>query len=93
MKKTLNILLLFVRNPGHKNIKYLLRQVQGINGRGKIFLKYNLFIFGCAGSLLLCELFSSCGEWGFLIVVPSLVVEHGLSGPGASAVAAPGLHR
>ena len=25
-----------------------------------------LFIFGCAGSLLLCRLFSSCGEWGLL---------------------------
>ena len=25
-----------------------------------------LFIFGCAGSLLLQEFFSSCGEWGLL---------------------------
>ena len=25
-----------------------------------------LFIFGCAGSLLLCGLFSRCGEWGLL---------------------------
>ena len=25
-----------------------------------------LFISGCAGSSLLCELFSSCGEWGLL---------------------------
>ena len=33
-------------------------------------LKKNLlFIFGCAGSsLLLCRLFSSCGEWGLLFV-------------------------
>ena len=34
------------------------------------FFYYNLFIylfiFGCAGSLLLCGLFSSCGEWGLL---------------------------
>ena len=49
------------------------------------FLK-NIFIFGCAGSLLQCRLFSSCGERGllfiairdFLIVVTSLVVEHRL---------------
>ena len=27
-----------------------------------------LFIFGCAGSLLLCRLFSSCREWGLLFV-------------------------
>ena len=46
----------------------------------------NIFIFGCAGSLLLCRLFSSCGEQGllftatrdFLIVVTSLAVEHRL---------------
>ena len=25
-----------------------------------------LFMFGCAGSLLLQEFFSSCGEWGLL---------------------------
>lgn len=33
-------------------------------------LKKNLlFIFGCAGSsLLLCRLFSGCGEWGLLFV-------------------------
>ena len=46
-----------------------------------------LFIFGCVGSLLLCAGFlSSYGEWGLLffavrgllIVVASLVVEHGL---------------
>ena len=28
-------------------------------------LKKYLFIFGCAGSSLLCRLFSSCGEWGY----------------------------
>ena len=44
------------------------------------------FISDCAGSLLLCGLFSSCGEWGLLLVavqellmeVTSLVTEHGL---------------
>jgi len=42
-------------------------------------LKKNyLFIFGCAGSLLLLRLFSSCSEWGFLIAVASLVAEHRL---------------
>ena len=45
-----------------------------------------LFIFGCVGSLLCARAFSSCGERGLLfvavhrllIVVASLVVEHGL---------------
>ena len=27
-----------------------------------IFFKFYLFIFGCVGPLLLCRLFSSCGE-------------------------------
>ena len=31
-----------------------------------LFKKDYLFIFGCAGSLLLCGLFSSCAEWGLL---------------------------
>ena len=54
-----------------------------------IFLKIYLciyFIFGCVGSLLLRTAFSSCGERGLpyvavrglLIVVASLVAEHGL---------------
>ena len=30
------------------------------------FLKNYLFTFGCAGSPLLCGLFSSCVEWGLL---------------------------
>ena len=31
----------------------------------QLFFKNNfLFIFGCAGSLFLCKLFSSCSEWG-----------------------------
>ena len=53
-------------------------------------LKKNIFIFGCAGSLLLCGLLSSFGEQGYslvaehgcLNVVASLVVEHGLQGAG-----------
>ena len=44
-----------------------------------------IFIFGCVGSLLLCEDFS-CGEWGLLFVlvlglliaVASVVAEHRL---------------
>ena len=51
------------------------------------FFFFNLFIFGCVGSSLLhVQAFSSCGERGLLfvvvrgllIVVASLVVEHGL---------------
>ena len=50
-----------------------------------IYLFY-LFIFGCVGSSLLRAGFSSCSEWGplfiavrgLLIVVASLVAEHGL---------------
>ena len=57
-----------------------------------------LFIFDCAGSLLLCRLFSSCGDWGLLFVavcgllfsVASLDAENGLSGVWASAVVALG---
>ena len=50
-----------------------------------------VFIFGCARSLLLCGLFSSCSKWeplfvavpGLLIAVASLIAEqdsgaHGL---------------
>ena len=42
------------------------------------FLKNNfvhLFIFGCAGPSFLYGLFSSCGEWGLLVAVASLVLE------------------
>ena len=68
----------------------------------KIPLKKNIYIyifFGCAGSLLLCRLLSSCSEQRLLffavlrhlIVVTSLVVEeHGLSGTWASVAAAVG---
>ena len=62
----------------------------------------NLFIcFGCAGSSLLPELCSGCGEQGsslvavamheLLIVGASLAVERGLSGVWASVVTALGL--
>ena len=40
-----------------------------------------VFIFGCAGSSLLCELFSSCGERGAALcrsAPASLVAEHRL---------------
>ena len=57
-----------------------------------------IFIFGCAGSSLLCQLFSNCGQWGhsvaknrLLIAVASLVAELGLSGLRASVVVAHGL--
>ena len=48
--------------------------------------KKKIFIYGCAGSSFLCELFSSYGEWGYspvavhglLIAVASLVAEHEL---------------
>ena len=42
------------------------------------FFNICLFGFDCAGSLLLPGLFCSCREQGLLIVVGSLVVEHGL---------------
>ena len=46
----------------------------------------NLVVFGCAGSLLLQELFSSCREWGYcliavlglLIAMAPLIVDRGL---------------
>ena len=48
-------------------------------------VKIILFNFGCAGSSLLCQLFSCCSKWGLLFVVVcrlflavvSLVTEHG----------------
>ena len=43
-----------------------------------MFLFFCLLIFGCAGSLLLRELFSGCGEHGLLTVVASSIVEHRL---------------
>ena len=60
---------------------------------------FYLLIFGCARSLLLCGLFSSCSKWGSLFVavhslfvqVASTVAEHGLQGEWASGVAIHGL--
>ena len=37
----------------------------------------NLFIFGCAGSSLLQELFSSCGEQGLLSSCSALASHYG----------------
>ena len=53
---------------------------------GSLLKEFYLFIFGRAGSFLLCRLFSSGGECGLffvavqglLIVVASLVAERGL---------------
>ena len=53
----------------------------------KFIYLFNLFIFGCVGSSLLCvRAFSSCSEWGplfiavrgLLFVVAFLVAEHGV---------------
>ena len=52
-----------------------------------------LFIFGCAGSLLLCGFFSSCAEHRLLSgchVRASLVADRGLWDVKASVVVAPG---
>ena len=74
-----------------------------LGGLGEIkrVLKYLFICFGCAGSSLLPELCSGCGEQGnslvavamreLLIVGASLAVEHGLSGVWASVVTALGL--
>ena len=56
------------------------------NKKRSLKKKLSLCFFGCAGSSLLCELFSSCSERGYslvvvgrlLITVASLVAEHGL---------------
>ena len=64
-----------------------------------IFIFYNLFICGCAGSLLLRELFSIAASrgyslvvvQGFLIVVVPLFVEHGLYGAHTSVIGTHGL--
>ena len=57
-----------------------------------------VFVFDYAGSLLLCGLFSSCGDWAYsiavvhgLLIAVSSLVEHGLSGVQASVVGARGL--
>ena len=68
-----------------------------------IHVIYALFMFVficiCAGSSLLCGLFSSCGEWGlFFVLVQKLLIgldspaaEHGLQGRQASAAEVHGL--
>ena len=56
------------------------------SGNVSVSLSFYLFIFGYTGSSLLHKLFSSCGKWGYslvvvcglLVVAISLVVEHGL---------------
>ena len=73
-----------------------------LGGLGEIKRVLKVFIyFGCAGSSLLHELFSSCGEQGnslvavamqkLLIAVASFVAEHGSSGVWASVATALGL--
>ena len=68
----------------------------------KFYLIYGfpLFTFGCAGSSMLCGLFSLCSEREGLLsscgakashYVISLVAEHGTLGTGASVVTTPGL--
>ena len=55
-----------------------------------IYIKLYLFVFGCAGSSLLCGLFSSLASGGsslagvheWLIAVASLVEEQGLQAHG-----------
>ena len=56
------------------------------------------YLFGCAGSLLLRGLFSSCGEQellssysAWLLMVVASLAKHRLQGVQASVVAAPGL--
>ena len=65
---------------------------------GSLLLFINLFI-GCAGSLLLCWAFSTCGKWGYslvamcgllIAVAPSLVVNT-VSGCAGSVAVAHGL--
>ena len=71
----------------------------GGSGNVSVSLSFYLFIFGCTGSSLLHELFSSCGKWGYslvgvcglLVVVISLVVEHRLQGVWACSGVAPQL--
>ena len=50
-----------------------------------------IYIFGCAGSLLLCSDFSLVAVFRLLIAVASFVAEHGLKSTRASVVMAPGL--
>ena len=67
-----------------KSYKYSI-SLKSFQGKDFFLINY-LFVFGCVGSSLLRAAFSSCGEWGLLfvamrgllIVVASLVAEHGL---------------
>ena len=59
------------------------------------YLKIFFFIYGSAGFLLLCGLFSSCNNLGLVFSCyawASLAEEHGLSGTWCSVVAAHGLN-
>ena len=64
-----------------------------------ISILYNLFIYGCAGSLLLHELFSLAASrsyspvavQGFLVAVVPPLVEHGLCGAHTSVIGTHGL--
>ena len=65
-----------------------------------LLFKIILFIFGCAGSLLLCRLFlvvsvgySLVAACGLLVAVASLVAQPGLWGMWVSEVVARGLNR
>ena len=55
------------------------------------FLKLCLFVWGCAGSSLLCGLFTNGESRGQGFSSQGLLVEHGLPGTQASVVAARGL--
>ena len=58
--------------------------------KNKLFI--HLFIFCCDGSSVL-HADSLVALHGLLIAVATFVAEHGLQGPGASVVMAPGLYR
>ena len=69
------------------------------NSHAKRFFKFIYFIFGCAGSLLLCGLFSPVVSegysrvvvFGLLTVAASPVAQRRPQGVWASVVAVPGL--
>ena len=82
------------------------KQVPRLQNVNNVFLSFKknknncIYLFiGCAGSVLLCGLFSSCSQRGLLsrvgnrllIAMASLVTEHGLQGPWASLVVVWGL--
>ena len=59
------------------------------SGKPCFFILIILLKFDCAGSSLLCGLFSSCSERGLLFAGASLTADHGLQGAQASRAAAP----